>query len=42
MVNHPEGKGYQNEDNYSNIKFQFIRIENINVTRNSVQKMLEL
>lgn len=42
MANHPEGKGYQNEDNYPNIKFQFIRIENINVTRNSVQKVLEL
>uniref|UniRef100_A0A671WE34 Myotubularin related protein 7a n=1 Tax=Sparus aurata TaxID=8175 RepID=A0A671WE34_SPAAU len=36
------GKGYENEDNYSNIKFQFIGIENIHVMRNSQQKMLEV
>ncbi|KAK7899490.1 hypothetical protein WMY93_020343 [Mugilogobius chulae] len=36
------GKGYENEDNYSNIKFQFLGIENIHVMRNSQQKMLEV
>lgn len=30
MANRAAGKGYENEDNYSNIKFQFIGIENIN------------
>ncbi|XP_006630043.3 myotubularin-related protein 7 [Lepisosteus oculatus] len=41
MANRAAGKGYENEDNYSNIKFQFIGIENIHVMRNSLQKMLE-
>ncbi|XP_030622027.1 myotubularin-related protein 7a [Chanos chanos] len=36
------GKGYENEDNYSNIKFQFFGIENIHVMRNSQQKLLEV
>ncbi|KAM4622152.1 myotubularin-related protein 7a [Polymixia lowei] len=42
MANRAAGKGYENEDNYSNIKFQFIGIENIHVMRNSQQKMLEV
>ncbi|MGH0153740.1 UNVERIFIED_CONTAM: hypothetical protein FKN15_061212, partial [Acipenser sinensis] len=42
MANKAAGKGYENEDNYSNIKFQFIGIENIHVMRNSLQKMLEV
>ncbi|XP_036694443.1 myotubularin-related protein 7 isoform X2 [Balaenoptera musculus] len=42
MANRAAGKGYENEDNYSNIKFQFIGIENIHVMRNSLQKMLEV
>ncbi|KAK1175936.1 myotubularin-related protein 7-like [Acipenser oxyrinchus oxyrinchus] len=42
MANRATGKGYENEDNYSNIKFQFIGIENIHVMRNSLQKMLEV
>lgn len=41
FANRAAGKGYENEDNYSNIKFQFIGIENIHVMRNSQQKMLE-
>lgn len=41
IANRAAGKGYENEDNYSNIKFQFIGIENIHVMRNSQQKMLE-
>ena len=41
MANRAAGKGYENEDNYSNIKFQFLGIENIHVMRNSLQKMLE-
>ncbi|KAM6953572.1 myotubularin-related protein 7a [Aplochiton taeniatus] len=40
MANRAAGKGYENEDNYYNIKFQFIGIENIHVMRNSQQKML--
>uniref|UniRef100_H3CF16 Myotubularin related protein 7a n=1 Tax=Tetraodon nigroviridis TaxID=99883 RepID=H3CF16_TETNG len=42
FANRAAGKGYENEDNYSNIKFQFIGIENIHVMRNSQQKMLEV
>uniref|UniRef100_A0A8C3I0P3 Myotubularin related protein 7 n=1 Tax=Chrysemys picta bellii TaxID=8478 RepID=A0A8C3I0P3_CHRPI len=42
MANRAAGKGYENEDNYSNIKFQFIGIENIHVMRSSLQKMLEV
>lgn len=41
IANRAAGKGYENEDNYANIKFQFIGIENIHVMRNSQQKMLE-
>jgi len=40
IANRAAGKGYENEDHYSNIKFQFISIENIHVMRNSQQKML--
>ncbi|XP_074848949.1 phosphatidylinositol-3-phosphate phosphatase MTMR7 isoform X2 [Carettochelys insculpta] len=42
MANRAAGKGYESEDNYSNIKFQFIGIENIHVMRSSLQKMLEV
>lgn len=42
IANRAAGKGYENEDNYSNIKFQFVGIENIHVMRNSQQKMLEV
>ncbi|XP_056296049.1 myotubularin-related protein 7-like [Pseudoliparis swirei] len=41
IANRAAGKGYENEDNYSDVKFQFIGIENIHVMRNSQQKMLE-
>ncbi|XP_058145951.1 phosphatidylinositol-3-phosphate phosphatase MTMR7 [Dasypus novemcinctus] len=42
MANRAAGRGYENEDNYSNIKFQFIGIENIHVMRSSLQRMLEV
>ncbi|XP_061901543.1 myotubularin-related protein 7a [Entelurus aequoreus] len=42
MANRAAGKGYENEDNYAHIKFQFVAIENIHVMRNSQQKMLEV
>ncbi|KAF4091369.1 hypothetical protein AMELA_G00036090 [Ameiurus melas] len=42
MANRATGKGYENEDNYTNIKFQFIGIENIHVMRNSQQKLIEV
>lgn len=41
MANRAAGKGYENEDNYCNIKFQFIGIENIHVMRNSQQKLID-
>lgn len=41
MANRATGKGYENEDNYTNIHFQFIGIENIHVMRNSQQKLIE-
>ncbi|OXB67653.1 hypothetical protein ASZ78_016776, partial [Callipepla squamata] len=42
MANRAAGKGYENEDNYDNICFKFIGIENIHVMRNSLQKLLEV
>ncbi|XP_067242223.1 myotubularin-related protein 7a isoform X2 [Chanodichthys erythropterus] len=42
MANRAAGKGYENEDNYCNIKFQFIGIENIHVMRNSQQNLIEV
>uniref|UniRef100_A0A8C1F6R0 Myotubularin related protein 8 n=2 Tax=Cyprinus carpio TaxID=7962 RepID=A0A8C1F6R0_CYPCA len=42
MANRAAGKGYENEDNYSNIRFQFQGIENIHVMRSSLQKLLEV
>ena len=42
MANRAAGKGYENENFYSNIKFQFWGIENIHVMRNSLQKVLEI
>ncbi|XP_066515509.1 myotubularin-related protein 8 isoform X2 [Hoplias malabaricus] len=42
MANRAAGKGYENEDNYANIRFQFQGIENIHVMRSSLQKLLEL
>ncbi|RXM91458.1 Myotubularin-related protein 8, partial [Acipenser ruthenus] len=42
MANRAAGKGYENEDNYSNIHFQFVGIENIHVMRNSLQKLMEV
>ncbi|MEE6472646.1 hypothetical protein FKM82_009677 [Ascaphus truei] len=42
MANRAAGKGYENADNYSNIKFQFVGIENIHIMRSSLQKLLEV
>ncbi|KAL4844808.1 hypothetical protein H8958_020103 [Nasalis larvatus] len=42
MANRAAGKGYENEDNYANIRFRFIGIENIHVMRSSLQKLLEV
>ncbi|XP_053555197.1 myotubularin-related protein 8 [Bombina bombina] len=42
MANRAAGKGYENEDHYPKIRFQFIGIENIHVMRNSLQKLLEV
>ncbi|GCB67022.1 hypothetical protein scyTo_0007983 [Scyliorhinus torazame] len=42
MANRAAGKGYENEDNYSNIRFQFVGIENIHVMRASLQKVNEV
>ncbi|KAM4819097.1 phosphatidylinositol-3,5-bisphosphate 3-phosphatase MTMR8 isoform 2-T2 [Thomomys bottae] len=42
MANRAAGKGYENEDNYANIRFRFLGIENIHVMRTSLQKLLEV
>ncbi|XP_036380158.1 myotubularin-related protein 8 [Megalops cyprinoides] len=42
MANRAAGKGYENEDHYANIRFQFVGIENIHVMRNSLQKLMEV
>ncbi|XP_040122048.1 myotubularin-related protein 8 isoform X1 [Oryx dammah] len=42
LANRAAGKGYENEDNYANIRFRFMSIENIHVMRNSLQKLLEV
>uniref|UniRef100_A0A8C9WFL3 Myotubularin related protein 8 n=1 Tax=Scleropages formosus TaxID=113540 RepID=A0A8C9WFL3_SCLFO len=42
MANRAAGKGYENEDHYSNIRFQFVGIENIHVMRSSLQKLVEV
>ena len=41
MANKAQGKGYENEAFYSDIKFQFIGIENIHVMRGSLQKLID-
>ncbi len=41
MANRAAGKGYENENFYTNIKFQFLGIENIHVMRTSLQKLIE-
>ena len=41
MANRAAGKGYENMDNYDNVDFHFIGIENIHVMRQSLQKMIE-
>lgn len=41
MANRAAGKGYENENFYDNIKFQFFGIENIHVMRSSLAKLIE-
>ncbi|UJR26200.1 hypothetical protein I4U23_007543 [Adineta vaga] len=41
VANRAAGKGYENEDYYSNIQFKFCPIENIHVMRSSLQKLLD-
>ncbi|CAF1474994.1 unnamed protein product [Adineta steineri] len=41
VANRAAGKGYENEDYYSNIQFKFCPIENIHVMRGSLQKVLD-
>ena len=41
MVNKVQGKGFEDERNYSNIRSFFFDIENIHVMRSSQQKLLE-
>uniref|UniRef100_A0A8C4WZG5 Myotubularin related protein 8 n=1 Tax=Eptatretus burgeri TaxID=7764 RepID=A0A8C4WZG5_EPTBU len=42
IANRAAGKGYENEENYANIRFRFLGIENIHVMRNSLTKLLEV
>ncbi|XP_035027081.2 LOW QUALITY PROTEIN: myotubularin-related protein 7-like [Hippoglossus stenolepis] len=42
MANRAAGKGYENEDHYTNIKLQFVGIENIHVMRSSQQKIIDV
>ncbi|XP_052076365.1 myotubularin-related protein 6-like isoform X1 [Mytilus californianus] len=42
MANKAAGKGFENENYYSDIKFYFCGIENIHVMRNSLQKLIDL
>ncbi|EDO34710.1 predicted protein [Nematostella vectensis] len=42
LANRAAGKGYESEDFYENVKFQFVGIENIHVMRQSLFKMLEV
>ncbi|KAI4880105.1 hypothetical protein NFI96_031690, partial [Prochilodus magdalenae] len=42
MANRAAGKGYENEDHYTNIRLHFIGIENIHVMRNSQQKLTDV
>nr|CAD7266644.1 unnamed protein product [Timema shepardi] len=41
MANRAAGKGYENENFYTNIRFHFIGIENIHVMRTSLVKLIE-
>lgn len=41
MANRATGKGYENENFYENIKFQFFGIENIHIMRSSLMKLIE-
>ncbi|XP_025086594.1 myotubularin-related protein 6-like isoform X2 [Pomacea canaliculata] len=42
MINKAQGKGYENESCYANMKFQFLGIENIHIMRSSLQKLVEV
>ncbi|XP_061408417.1 myotubularin-related protein 6-like [Lethenteron reissneri] len=42
MANRAAGRGYENEENYANIRFEFLGIENIHVMRSSLAKLLDV
>uniref|UniRef100_A0A3P9LJ15 Myotubularin related protein 7b n=1 Tax=Oryzias latipes TaxID=8090 RepID=A0A3P9LJ15_ORYLA len=42
MANRAAGKGYENEDHYTNIRLTFVGIENIHVMRSSQQKLIDV
>ncbi|GMT17268.1 hypothetical protein PFISCL1PPCAC_8565, partial [Pristionchus fissidentatus] len=42
MVNKVQGKGFEDERNYSGMRFQFFDIENIHVMRTSQAKLMEV
>ena len=39
MVNIVNGGGYESEDNYQNVEFVFLDIQNIHVMRESLRKV---
>ena len=40
-ANRVQGKGFENTDNYENIKYLFLGIDNIHVMRSSLNKLLD-
>jgi len=42
IANRAQGKGYENLENYQNIKYKFLGIDNIHVMRSSLNKLLEV
>uniref|UniRef100_UPI00358F82D2 myotubularin-related protein 7-like isoform X1 n=2 Tax=Myxine glutinosa TaxID=7769 RepID=UPI00358F82D2 len=41
LANRAAGKGYENEDNYTDVRFRFVGIDNIHVMRSTLQRLLE-
>lgn len=41
MVNKVQGKGFEDERNYTNMRFHFFDIDNIHVMRASLQKLVD-
>ncbi|KRZ31977.1 Myotubularin-related protein 6 [Trichinella pseudospiralis] len=42
IVNKAAGKGFEDERNYSHVRYHFFAVENIHAVRGSLQKMLEV